>query len=663
MRIELYCCFKSNYTIMNPTTKLFFLLFFFICSHSSFTFAQTSEDWYGYQLEEFTFDGVAARIVFPKTAHADRPWIWRARFWGHEPQTDLALLNYGFHLVWIDVADLYGSPKAVERWNKFYNFLRSEHQLHPKAVLEGMSRGGLIIYNWAAENPDKVACIYADAPVCDIRSWPGGKGKSPGSAPDWEKCLQAYQLTETSAPNFKGDPIYTAEKVAKAGIPVLHVCGAVDVVVPIDENTFILEERFKKAGGDIKIIVKEGIGHHPHSLKIADPIVRFVLTNTIPKLLPSVAPISDNRTVHFRQKLQNSRLKFDQKKKGSVAFFGGSITYNSGWRDMVSEYIQKRFPQTEFEFVNAGIPSMGSTPGAFRFERDVLSKGKIDLLFVEAAVNDATNGRSPTDMIRGVEGIVRHALTTNPKMDIILMHFVDQDKMSDYNNEKTPVVIQQHEQVAKHYQLTSIDLAKEVNDRILNGEFTWKDDFINLHPSPFGQRLYFETMKWTLDSMWKQEKQATISSNYLPAKPLDAFSYSEGHLVSIKKAKKKENWAYVKNWQPSDESRTREGFVNTPVLEATEPGASLSFSFRGKGLSLVVTSGPDAGVLEYSIDGAEYKTLDQFTQWSHFLHLPWVYVLEDELSPGKHRLKLRVAAQKNEKSKGTACRIHAFGVN
>ena len=68
------------------------------------------------------------------------------------------------------------------------------------------------------------------------------------------------------------------------------------------------------------------------------------------------------------------------------------------------------FPETEFEFIAAGIPSMGSTPGAFRLERDILSKGKIDLLFVEAAVNDPTNGRLPTEQIRGMEGIIRQQI-------------------------------------------------------------------------------------------------------------------------------------------------------------------------------------------------------------------------------------------------------------
>ena len=49
----------------------------------------------------------------PEEAAHGKPWIWRARFFGHEPQADLALLEKGYHLAYTDVAGLYGSPKAV----------------------------------------------------------------------------------------------------------------------------------------------------------------------------------------------------------------------------------------------------------------------------------------------------------------------------------------------------------------------------------------------------------------------------------------------------------------------------------------------------------------------------------------------------------------------
>jgi hypothetical protein len=229
--------------------KILFLLSFLLLLFSS-TYAQDpifSE----YEVREFTFQGHAAKVVFPKEANEARNWIWRARFWGHEPQLDKALLEKGFHVVYVDVANLFGNAEAVKRWDDFYAFCRTEFQLNPKVVLEGMSRGGLIIYNWAAQNTDKVFSIYADAPVCDIKSWPGGLY-------DWEKALKAYGLDSASVREFTGIPIYTSIAVAEAKIPVIHVFGESDKVVPYMENTYLLANEFRKAGGNITLIPKPG---------------------------------------------------------------------------------------------------------------------------------------------------------------------------------------------------------------------------------------------------------------------------------------------------------------------------------------------------------------------------------------------------------------------
>ena len=121
-------------------------------------------------------------MVVPKKAAEGKPWIWRARFFGHRKEVDVGLLEKGFHVAFVDVANLYGSPAALKRWDAFYAYLTQTHGFHKKPALEGMSRGGLIIFNWASENTDKVSAIYADAAVCDFRSWPGGKMKGKGSS-------------------------------------------------------------------------------------------------------------------------------------------------------------------------------------------------------------------------------------------------------------------------------------------------------------------------------------------------------------------------------------------------------------------------------------------------------------------------------------------------
>jgi pimeloyl-ACP methyl ester carboxylesterase len=236
--------------------------------------------WNGFEMLDSTLNGVAFKVVFPKEANKNRDWIWRARFWGHEPQTDIALLEQGFHLVYIEVGGLFGCEKAIKIWDDFYAFATQKYHLNKKVVLEGMSRGGLIIFNWGNRNAEKVACIYGDAPVCDFKSWPGGKGIGPGSEPDWKACLEVYGFTEQIALNFNGNPVDHMENIAALKVPVLCVVGDADEVVPVSENTALLEERLKTLGWKMEIIHKPGIGHHPHSLKDPSPIVDFILRNT-----------------------------------------------------------------------------------------------------------------------------------------------------------------------------------------------------------------------------------------------------------------------------------------------------------------------------------------------------------------------------------------------
>ena len=236
--------------------------------------------WNGFARVDFEVDGRRCWVVQPKHAAMGRPWVWRARFFGHEPQADLELLKKGFHLAYCDVGGLFGSPQAVRHWNAFYDRMTQRHGLAKQVALEGMSRGGLIIYNWAAANPGKVSCIYGDAPVCDFRSWPGGKGAGKGGGGAWEQCLQAYGITEAEALKYDKNPIDNLKPLAEAKIPLLHVVGDADVVVPVAENTAIIEQRYQALGGSIQVIHKPGVGHHPHSLKDPALIVQFFLKHT-----------------------------------------------------------------------------------------------------------------------------------------------------------------------------------------------------------------------------------------------------------------------------------------------------------------------------------------------------------------------------------------------
>lgn len=228
---------------------------------------------------DFEQGGRGCIVVTPRVVAEGKPWIWRARFFGHQPQTDIALLNQGYHVAYTNVGGLFGSPEAVGIWDRFYDYLTTKHGFHTRPALEGMSRGGLIIFNWAKANPGKVSCIYGDAPVCDFKSWPGGKGNGKGGGGAWQACLNAYGFTEAEALTAKVNPVDGLGRLAAARVPVLNVVGDADVVVPVSENTAVLQERYTKLKGPIEVIHKPGIGHHPHSFKDPKLIVDFVLAN------------------------------------------------------------------------------------------------------------------------------------------------------------------------------------------------------------------------------------------------------------------------------------------------------------------------------------------------------------------------------------------------
>jgi len=624
----------------------------------------TTAVWKGFKRYNFKFEERDARLILPDKPLAGNPWIWRARFPDWHTETDSILVAAGFHLAYINTNNKFGSPKAMAVWDNFYKHLTQKYKLQKKVALMGVSRGGLFVYNWAKRHPEKVACIYAEAPVCDFKSWPAGFGKFKGHSETWENLKLEYGFkSDEEAKVYNNNPIENLEALAKAKIPILHTIGLNDKIVPPDENTYVLVNNYIRLGGIATVIpCTEGTqnleGHH-FQIETPERVADFIKYHAFQD-----KPLDASNYHHTRSGLQNSYIKFEREKKGRVAFLGGSITYNPGWRDSICAYLVKRFPDTEFEFIAAGIPSMGTTPAAFRLQRDVLSQGAVDLLFEEAAVNDSSNGRTSTEQIRAMEGIIRHTRKSNPASDIVMMHFVDPDKMEKYNNSIEPEVITNHNQVATHYNIPTINLAKEVTDRIKNKEFTWEEDFKNLHPSPFGQGIYANSIITFLSKAYDGhlDNEEKIVAHPLEKKLAD-YSYDAGDLVAIDKANLSEGWRIDPKWNPNDGTNTRANYVNVPMLVSTKSAGNLKLTFKGSTVGIAVAAGPDAGIIEYRIDGNKWHQLDLFTKWSSHLHLPWYYTLSGELEQKEHVLEIRMSKTKNAQREGHVCRIRYFFVN
>ena len=372
-----------------------------------------------------------------------------------------------------------------------------------------------------------------------------------------------------------------------------------------------------------------------------------------------------NRNVMLRGGLQNARIQFKQKQSGRVAFIGGSITQMDGYRPMVSDWLRTRFPDTKFEFINAGISSTDSQTGAFRLGDHVLAKGRIDLLFVEFAVNDDQDAQhSRRGCILGMQGIVRQMRLRQPLCDLVVTHFVNPSMLKQIQSGKVPPSIKAHEDVLRHYNVSSVYLAREVADRIAASKLTWAQ-YGGTHPKPAGNAVAAELISELLGRRWAKPLPADAAKNapLIPAKPLDAGSFFNGQFLSPGLAKRSNGWAWhVPEWQ-NIPGNFRQTFAGLKLLCGGPDGGGVSFEFDGRAVGAYVLAGPDAGVLEVSLDDGPFELSNLYHRHSRGLHYPRTVMFATDLVPGRHAVRLRLAKPAGAGARGTAARILQFAIN
>ncbi len=364
--------------------------------------------------------------------------------------------------------------------------------------------------------------------------------------------------------------------------------------------------------------------------------------------------------IQCRRGLYRAISKFRTEEKGCIAFIGGSITEMNGYTALAEKMIRARLPRCKFNFINAGISSTCSNTGAFRIGRDVFAKDTPDLLFIEFAVNDNQDGHlKPAETIRAMEGMVRQALARNPQMDIVFLYSANESHNESYRNGKTPAEIRAMEKVAKYYGLPSVNFAADVGARLAAGEFDWIKDFGGVHPAPFGNRIYCGH----IETLFEKARKQRGNMPEIPAGLMDGNSLVHGCFIDPGTADRDENWEFgIPRWEGLPGEK-RERFTSLPTLFTTTPGAELFLEFSGSAIGFFLTAGPDAGTVEYSIDGGGFQSADLYHPYSAGLHYPYTKMLADTLSPGSHTLILRVAEKHHEKSCGNAVRIIAFAEN
>ena len=177
-------------------------------------------------------------MVVPKQAAPGHPWSWQGCYWDHEPQTEVELLRRGFHIAFI-------TPDPGKQWDAWYAWLTETHGLSTKPAFVGMSKGGVNEYDWTTANPDKVACVYGRSPT--LRS-----------------------LMSKTAPLENLGPL------AKAGVPLLHVCDKTDPW--FNAQTKGVAQRYKELGGEVTIIINEHDARYPLAAADQTRVVDFLIS-------------------------------------------------------------------------------------------------------------------------------------------------------------------------------------------------------------------------------------------------------------------------------------------------------------------------------------------------------------------------------------------------
>lgn len=162
-------------------------------------------------------------------------------------------LDAGIAIAGIDVGESYGSPYGRAIFTSFYREVVCQRRFSAKPCLLARSRGGLMLYNWAVEHPSSVGGIAGIYPVCDLRSYPG-----------IDKASGAYGMTleELAEVLAQHNPVDRVAPLAKAGVPVFHIHGDVDRVVPLESNSAELARRYRRFGGKMTLKVIQEQGHN-----------------------------------------------------------------------------------------------------------------------------------------------------------------------------------------------------------------------------------------------------------------------------------------------------------------------------------------------------------------------------------------------------------------
>jgi len=311
--------------------------------------------------------------------------------------------------------------------------------------------------------------------------------------------------------------------------------------------------------------------------------------------------------------IPNSQFFFKENSVGNqyLFFIGNSVLGGTGLKDANLRYsarmvqgFKKHFPEASIIETRNTQPG-GSWFGLYRCSRGQAVVGEVlysgHLAILDFAADDRNVDLDHAKL--SLEGLLRQITLYRGTHSRILVYTLTPEMLKAYKAGQTPDYIRVSEQIAEHYGVPSLNLAKYAAQKIIAGEISF-DAFSadGINPTDAGAKIYAEAVAKFVDAL--------LTANPVPAKaqpvklpaPLFPETDDNGCIVAYEEQQVQQ----AGNWKPGQASPIA---PFRHLLVSAEPGAALTLKFKGSEIGLIDVVDKDSADYEYAVDGAAFRKL------------------------------------------------------
>lgn len=295
--------------------------------------------------------------------------------------------------------------------------------------------------------------------------------------------------------------------------------------------------------------------------------------------------------------------KAEAGEKVTIAVIGGSITQGTISTGRADKTVQRKqmyaeifrdwwketFPETEVEFINAGIGATDSYLGVHRVHTDVLAY-KPDLVLVEFSVNDAGDGMHKTSY----DNLLRTMLLSENAPAVLLLF------MAQTNGSTAQDI---HSLVGFQYSLPMVSYHNVIRDMMEGGSFAANElsgDVV--HPSALGHRIVGEILWKYLNSIYEN-----VDSYTAPA-PFTKAAFTQDKYVNNPRILDRASLAPVSSTAFAESNV----YFHFPNNWTTTEGGEITFEITCRNLGILYYCQTDGkgGQFEVLVDGEVVTVLN-----------------------------------------------------